>query len=84
MWPNETTMEELQWKSVQGATLRYGNRVLAVNLSSRGFEAAVYCFKEKQPGLGDIEWIIGLKEASKEAFKEGGQAMAWCFKKINA
>ncbi len=85
-WRKTTTMEHLAMEgyAAMGAVLRYGENVLVVGCERFGYHAAVYEMVEtpQKTGLGDVECRIGLVDASKEVFKDGGHAMAWCLSKI--
>lgn len=85
-WNKETTMEDLWCDGCaeQGAVLKYDDKVLVTGMSWKGFEAAVYEFIEtpEETGLGDIECRLNLIETSKEVYKDGGHAMAWCMSRI--
>lgn len=86
-WQQTTTMEKL-WCSgcaEQGAVLRYGELALAVGLTYRGFEAAVYEFieSEEETGLSYIECRLNLRTVAPMPFDDGGDAMKWCFDHLN-
>ncbi len=86
-WEQVTTMEHLEMNgcSMQGAVLKYGERVLVCGLTYKGFEAAVYEFidDEEETGLSYIECRLNLRTTSSTPFDDGGDAMKWCFEHLN-
>jgi len=81
-----TTIEKLAMNSSPSydAIVRYKGFVCLATLNYKGeYEASIYEFIDEADEYAEIECRLSLNEKATIPFKNSGEAIKWCFDKID-